>query len=160
MIALIVWIVADAANPPRPQEVDGFNDFRADAKKEFGDQVYGLLVYEGYAFVEVPVAGGNHRSAKYSWRGDGFEDWTKNSGVTAPLFDIDDVDPVLFGRLCDEVRAVIDDGKDCYVSVEGPSGGTASEVGIRASISNDFSESASVTATLDGTIIDRYPPEE
>ena len=146
--------VAGGLDGAEVQTADGFADMLADLEERNGDtNVFEATLYPDYGIVYVPAAGGGNRYDSLIYRGS-FSSFSKGT-TDDELFDLSEIDPSVFPGLCQTVKGLIDEAGDCYIIVRRP--GTA-ENGAWLSVytSNDYFETAYLTAKLDGTEVSRY----
>lgn len=161
LVAAVIWNATGLGGTDpedAPQTEAGFEEFVAAIDEQNGGtEVYEVSVYAEFAYAEVPVDGGDRRSITYQWLGGDLNEWTKDSGVEEPLFDMADLDPAVFDTVCAAARDLVEDPGDCSLTIREP---TEGDGWITAHVGNDFSEYGYVTADLDGTVIDSRAPGE
>lgn len=158
VLGLVAWgavsIIRNVTAPDEPQTVEGYTAMLDDLEEETGGTtVFRAVIYPGFASIDVPFAD-DERSVSYRWDG-GLDESSKSTSTEKP-FDLATIDPEHFGAMCDAVRAVVDDPKDCYLIVEQPDkpdGGW-----ISAYTSNEFNQSSYIVFDRDGTEVSRYLP--
>lgn len=158
VLGLVAWgvvaIVRNILAPDEPQTVDGYAAMLEDLEEETGGTtVFRAVIYPGYAVVDVPFAD-DERSVSYHWDG-GLDESSKSTSTETP-FDLATIDPARFTGMCDAVRDLVDDPKDCYLIVEQPDepdGGW-----ISAYTSNEFNQSSYIVFDREGTEVSRYLP--
>ncbi|MCD2190191.1 DUF1707 SHOCT-like domain-containing protein [Actinomycetospora soli] len=121
-------------------------------------QVYDLVLYPGYAVLELPVPGEPARAHRVSYRGGvGTPDAT-TLDPEDPAVDLAGVDPrPLLALLAGVDRSVgVRDADSRYLAVDtDPEEGTT----VRLYASNAYSESGHVAARPDGTVLAVHPHE-
>jgi hypothetical protein len=129
--------------------VDGFNDM-VDALREKTGETYAFsaVVYPRYAVLEVPT-GTNQRYEDFYWDGELTANDIKGT-TTEAQFDLSLVDPQQMIDMLDLVRERIDTPTNWYVII-GDNANTGAQISAYAS--NDFSETAYIVETLDGTVV-------
>ncbi|WP_182376345.1 hypothetical protein [Nocardioides sp. WS12] len=151
-----VSIARSAFGTAEPQTVEGFTSLLEDIEEKNGStEVFEAVIYPGYARVDLPLAPNDEREISYRWDGSfGME--IKGTDDAEP-FDLADVDPAHFARMCDEVSALIDDPGNCYLIIRKPDDTfpDRADAWISAYVSNEFSQSASINYDLEGNEVDR-----
>lgn len=151
----VVAIVRNVVAPDEPQTAEGFAALLEDLEEETGGTtVFRAVLYPGYAVLDVPFAD-DERSVSYYWDG-GLDESSKGTSTEKP-FDLTTIDADGLAGMCDAVRDLVDDPKDCYLILEQPDepdGGW-----ISAYTSNEFGQSTYIVFDLDGTEVSRYPAE-
>lgn len=116
-------------------------------------EVFEAVLYPDYGVVTTPAEPSGPRSISYYYDGESLTESTRSTS-TERRYDLADVDPAVVARLTRRARALVDEPTTFYAIVRRPQdGGTA---WITAYASNEFSETAFLSATLDGTVVDRY----
>lgn len=139
-----------------PQSADGFAQLLADLEDKTGStEIFEVIIYPGYARIEVPIAANDEREVSYRWDGK-FSMEMKSTNKATP-FDLSDVDPALFSTMCDEVGGLVDDPELCYLIIKRPDHSVPGRADgwIRAYASNDFSQSAWISYDLAGDEVAR-----
>lgn len=141
--------------PPGAMHEDGgLEDLVAALQETKGDSmVFDAVLYPDYAVTTATVEPGSQRYQSYYWNGD-LQAQTKSTSSYQP-FDLADVDDTHFEELCAKVRKLVEDPTGCYVIIRRP-GPTDNGAWFAVYASNEYSESARITADQDGKEIDRY----
>jgi hypothetical protein len=141
---------APGKNGVNVHTVEGYNDMVDAVREKTGDAyAFSAVLYPRYAVLEVPT-GTNQRYEDFYWDG---EELTANDikgSTTDGQFDLSLIDPNQIITMLDEVRGRIDEPTSWYVIIGDH---TNTEAQISAYASNDFSETAYIVETLDGTVV-------
>lgn len=126
----------------------GYERFAAALEKKTGSrQAFSVVVYPGYAVVDVPVDASSQR--KHGWYFDG--DWRDFGGpgtATEQRFDIDQVDGAVLRAGVRRAKAAIEDPTQWYAIVRAPD---PDGVCVAAYASNEYGETGYVRLRCDGT---------
>ncbi|HQR27133.1 MAG TPA: DUF1707 domain-containing protein [Nocardioides sp.] len=115
-------------------------------------EAFSLVLYPGYAVVDVPVDETSQR--EFSWYFDG--DWSEFGGAgtsTDDRFSVDQVDGTVIAEGIDQAKAGVEDATTWYAIVSAPDRGSARTC-VTAYASNDFQETSYVRLTCDGSVVE------
>lgn len=155
--AVVFSEVKDAVDPPDALSADGLADLRADVESESGGtEVFRAVIYPEYASLDVPVDGSSQRYESMRWDGD-LDGFGSKGTSTYARIDLADVDADLVATAVAEVKPLVEDATTWYVVIDGPMGVAGEEEAtLSAYASNEYSETAYVEYTFDGTEVRRY----
>ncbi len=130
--------------------VDGYHEM-VDALKGETDDAYAFtaVLYPRYGVLEVPT-GTNNRYQNFYWNGEELELQDIKGTTDDVQVDLSLVDPQQIIDMLNTVRGRLDNPESWYVIISDSFG---SGPQISAYASNDFSETSSLTESLDGTVI-------
>ena len=130
--------------------VDGYTEM-VDALRDETDAAYAFsaVLYPRYAVLEIPT-GTNNRYQNFYWNGEELELQDIKGTTDDAQVDLSLVDPQQMVDMLNTVRGRLDNPENWYVII-GDSFGSGPQISAYAS--NDFSESTSITETLDGTVV-------
>jgi hypothetical protein len=130
--------------------VDGYTEM-VDALRDETDATYAFsaVLYPRYAVLEIPT-GTNNRYQNFYWNGEELELQDIKGTTDDAQVDLSLVDPQQMVDMLNTVRGRLDNPENWYVII-GDSFGSGPQISAYAS--NDFSESTSITETLDGTVV-------
>lgn len=139
------------ADAPDMHSQEGLDELIAELEDDAGTtEVYSLTLYPGYAVVNVYAEGGNgNRYDGYYFDGS-LDDWGPSSTSTDPIFDLKDLDASMFDRFCAKAEKLIEDHKDCYITVAAPGPEDPDAGWYSAYISNDYGEGGYIKFDLEG----------
>jgi hypothetical protein len=117
-------------------------------------EAFSAVLYPTYAVVELPVDDSTQRSDRFYWNGE-LESQQSYGTSTDERYDLDEIDPAVLIRLLKKVRARVEAPTSWYAVINAPR-----EDGTVLSVfaSNEYSESAYVLATVDGSITYQSTP--
>lgn len=154
-----------AALPPRVvatpdlRTVEGFAQFVEDYRAKFGDTVVDdLTIWDKYAMFTRAMPQQPNREIEYSYRygfAPAYDPTTRN--LDTPTLDLADVDQPALARLLAEAPSMLNvpDGEISHISVDpADRSGPAS---IRVVMSNEYSESGNLEASLAGEVLRTWP---
>ncbi len=147
--------ITDAVGGPDMHTQEGLDDLiEAVEEKKGSTEVFSVALYGDYAIVRVPAEEGSQREDSYYFDGS-LDDWSKSQS-TSKTFDLNDINGDALDNLCEEARSQVEDPRDCYINVAGSYvPGSNEPPTMTAYVSNDYGESASVVADLEGEIIEQ-----
>ena len=135
--------------------VDGLSDLVDALVEETGSsEVFSAVLYPTYAIVDVPVDATSQRDMSFYWDGD-LEEWGSTSTSTEGRFDLADIDGDVVAELVKNAQGRVDGPDTWYASITLPSEGE-DDAWIWAYATNEYSETAYVAGTLDGTLVREY----
>lgn len=157
VVGLVGWIVVDlvmlTVDDGEPQTAEGFTEMVRELDEETGGtEVFAAVVYPGYAVLDVPVAD-DDRYVSYRWDGS-FSEFSKSTSRDL-RFDLADIDPSGFADMCAEAVELVEDPRDCYLSIRKPAPDDQDQGWISAYVSNEFSQGGYVEYDLDGNEVNR-----
>jgi hypothetical protein len=156
VVAFVVHRAHDAAadDPPPVLTGRGYADLVAAVRAETGGtQAFSAVLYPDYAALDLPVDASSQRMRSWYWDGELVENTRSTTSVER--FDLAEVDMAVVLRLLTRVQSRVEDETSWYVIVHAP-GSDGSTYQVYAS--NEYQETAYVTATPDGTITYRSDP--
>lgn len=123
-----------------------------------GSEVFRVVIYPGYASLDVPVDRRSQRYETLYWDGDLTSNDSKGTSSYG-RFDLADVDAEVMAAALEEARSLVEDPESWYASIgtgfvhegERPTRPT-----ISAYASNEYSESVYVEVRFNGTEVRRY----
>ncbi|HTW16325.1 MAG TPA: hypothetical protein VMF51_14415 [Nocardioides sp.] len=135
---------------------DDFRDLLADLEDGIGGtELFQAVLYPTYASLDVPVDDRTHRKQSYYWDGDLDEPGSKGTSDD-PRFDLAAIDHAVVVDLVGQVRRRVEDPTSWYAIVHAPDEDDGAVFQVYAS--NEYGESAYVSATADGTVVYRSDP--
>ena len=135
---------------------DDFGDLVADLEDGIGStELFQAVLYPTYASLDVPVDERTQRKQSYYWDGDLDEPGSKGTSDD-PRFDLAGIDHAVVVGLVDQVRERVEDPTSWYAIVRAPDEDDGAVFQVYAS--NEYGESAYVSATADGTVVYRSDP--
>lgn len=129
----------------------GYRDLLEDVEAATGStEAFEGVLYPGYAVVYLPVDARSQRYAYWYWNGE-MDDLDSRGTSSYERFDLADVDISVVVRLVNRVRGLVEEPTSYYAIVRepDPSDGAA----IWAYASNEYSESAFISATPEGKVV-------
>lgn len=151
----------EPSDDPVEDEVDlfGRDDFRdlvADLEDGIGGtELFQAVLYPTYASLDAPVDDRTQRKQSYYWDGDLDEPGSKGTSDD-PRFDLAGIDHAVVVDLIGQVRGRVEDPTSWYAIVRAPDEDDGAVFQVYAS--NEYGESAYVSATADGTVVYRSDP--
>lgn len=147
--------IGDAVGTPDMHSQSGLDDLIEAVEEEKGStEVFSVALYAHYAIVRVPAEEGSQREDSFYFDGS-LDDWTKSQS-TSKTFDLEDINGDALDNLCEEARSLVEDPRDCYINISGSYiPGSNDPPTMTAYVSNEYGESASVVADLEGEIIEQ-----
>jgi hypothetical protein len=135
----------------------GYTDLLDAIRDETGaTESFSAVLYPTYAVVELPVDATSQRSNRFYWNGE-LESQESFGTSTDQRYDLDEVDPAVMIKLLKKVRSRIESPTSWYAII-GPERDDGSVLSAYAS--NEYSETAYVLATADGTITYESSPTQ
>jgi hypothetical protein len=131
---------------------DGYDVFTQALEEKTGSrEAFSVVLYPGYAVVDVPVDASSQR--EFSWYFNG--DWSEFAGAgtsTDERFSVDQVDGSVIADGVARARAGVEDRTSWYAIVSAPDPDTGACVAAYAS--NEFQESSYVRLRCDGSLVE------
>lgn len=108
------------------------------------------VLYPAYAVMSLPVDASSQREDRWYWDGD-LESQDSKGTSSYERFDLASVDPAVMVQLVKRVRKLVDEPTSWYAILRGPDPDDHTIMWVYAS--NEYSESAYLSATADGTVV-------
>lgn len=131
---------------------EGYDVFTQALEEQTGSrEAFSVVLYPGYAVVDVPVDASSQR--EFSWYFNG--DWSEFAGAgtsTDERFSVDQVDGSVIADGVARARAGVEDPTSWYAIVTAPDPDTGGAC-VAAYASNEFQESSHVRLRCDGSLV-------
>jgi hypothetical protein len=130
---------------------EGYRDLLGAVEETSGStDAFEAVLYPTYGVVYLPVDGDTKRQALWYYDG-GMDDLESYGTSFYERFDLADVDPKVVVRLVKRVRGLVESPTSYYAILRAPDADDGSSIWVYAS--NEYSETAYLGATADGTVI-------
>ena len=129
----------------------GYRDLVRAVKKSTGSgDAFEAVLYPGYAVLTLPVDRSSQREDRWYWDGE-LESLDSKGTSSYERFDLASLDAGVVVRLMKRVRKLVDEPTSWYAIVRAPDPDDGAAMWVYAS--NEFSESAYLSAKRDGTVV-------
>ncbi len=132
---------------------EGYDLFADALEEETGSlEAFSVVLYPGYAVVDVPADATSQRKYGRYWNGD-WSDFGGSGTSSDDRFSVDQVDGQVIADGVRRAKAAVEDPTSWYAIIRAPDadvGGTC----VTAYASNEFNESGFVRLTCDGAVVD------
>ncbi len=130
---------------------DGYRDLvRAVKRSTTVTDAFEGVLYPGYAVLTLPVDRSSQRYDRWYWDGE-LEALDSRGTASSERFDLASVDAAVVVKLVKRVRKLVDDPTNWYAILRAPD--PTDDATIQVYATNEFSESAYLSARRDGTVV-------
>lgn len=152
-----------AAGAPDALSSEGLGDLRDDIEERTGGtEVFRAVIFQGYAFVDLPLEAEGQRMERMRWDGE-LDLLGPSTEAAYERVDLTDVEASLVEETIQEAKDLVEDPISWHVVVQGTTiafdgdadgdgdGDDREPAGLTAHAVNESGESAAVKVALDGT---------